>query len=330
MTDSKFEGFSQRYADFPDYIVKITRDIWEGHGIGLLRDLYAPDIPVRMPGGLAMGNRSAIEATMATMSEFPDRTLLADDVIWCGDAETGYLSSHRITSTGTHLGHGAFAEALGGVTGRPFRVRAIADCAARNGVIDDEWLIRDTGAFVRQLGGDPRGFARALIEGEGDDPRAAFAPDVDVEGPYTSGGNDNRWGAAYAQVLERIMACDFDVIEREYDRACVIEGPGGTRADSWNAARRLWLPLRSSFPRATFTAHHVQGREGDMRSPRAAIRWSLTGEHSGWGAFGKPTGAEVHVMGISHAEFGPWGLRREYVLFDEVAIWKQIEMALRD
>jgi hypothetical protein len=34
----------------------------------------------------------------------------------------------------------------------------------------------------------------------------------------------------------------------------------------------------------------------------------------------------VHVMGISHAEFGPWGLRREYTLFDETAIWKQIAL----
>ena len=39
-----------------------------------------------------------------------------------------------------------------------------------------------------------------------------------------------------------------------------------------------------------------------------------------------PTGAEVYVMGVSHAEFGPRGLRREFVLFDETAIWKQIVM----
>ena len=29
-------------------------------------------------------------------------------------------------------------------------------------------------------------------------------------------------------------------------------------------------------------------------------------------------------MGMSHAEFGPRGLKREFVLFDEVAVWKQI------
>ena len=82
--------------------------------------------------------------------------------------------------------------------------------------------------------------------------------------------------------------------------------------------------LRSAFPEATFTIHHQIGMDGDMLSPRAAIRWSLDGIHSGWGAFGRPTGAPVHVMGMCHAEFGPWGLRREFALYDEIAVWKQI------
>jgi hypothetical protein len=35
-------------------------------------------------------------------------------------------------------------------------------------------------------------------------------------------------------------------------------------------------------------------------------------------------------MGISHAEFGPWGLRREYTLLDDVAVWKQIHLHTGD
>ena len=42
-----------------------------------------------------------------------------------------------------------------------------------------------------------------------------------------------------------------------------------------------------------------------MMPPRAAIRWSLSGKHEGAGRFGTPSGADVYVMGISHAEFGP-------------------------
>jgi len=87
--------------------------------------------------------------------------------------------------------------------------------------------------------------------------------------------------------------------------------------------------LLAAFPSAIFAIHHQIGMDADMLSPRAAIRWSLTGMHDGWGAFGRPTGARVHVMGISHAEFGPYGpdgigLRREFALYDEIAIWKQI------
>ena len=32
----------------------------------------------------------------------------------------------------------------------------------------------------------------------------------------------------------------------------------------------------------------------------------------------------MFIWGISHAEFGPRGIRREFTVFDEVAIWKQI------
>ena len=86
------------------------------------------------------------------------------------------------------------------------------------------------------------------------------------------------------------------------------------------------MGLRASFPNATFTIEHQIGRTDPDMAPRAAIRWGLHGVHDGWGSFGAPTGAEVYVMGISHAEFGPRGLRREYVLFDESAVWKQIVM----
>ena len=61
-----------------------------------------------------------------------------------------------------------------------------------------------------------------------------------------------------------------------------------------------------------------------MMSPRAAVRWTIHGKHEGDGFFGPATGNDIYVLGMTHAEFGPWGLRREYTLFDETAIWKQI------
>ncbi len=316
------KGFSNRFKDFPDYIIGITKEIWEDRGIATLHDYYAPDIPVRSPGSVVKGNAGVIAATMATLAEFPDRTLLGEDVIWSGSPEEGMLSSHRLQSTATHVNDGVYGKA----TGKKLSYRIIADCHAINNQINDEWLIRDQGAIVRQLGWDPKDYARDLIAREGG-PEACVAPLTaknDIPGPYKGNGNDNEWGDKYADILTRIMGADMAVIPAEYDRAANLEYPGGVTALSYDGADRFWMGLRSSFPNATFSIDHKIGRDDPMMPPRAAIRWSLSGKHDGWGVFGAPTGADVYVLGISHAEFGPWGLRREWTLFDDTAIWKQI------
>ena len=234
------------------------------------------------------------------------------------------LSSHRILTTATHLGDGIY----GKPTGAKLRYRVIADCHAINNQINDEWLIRDQGAVVRQLGWDPKEYAVDLIEREGGLGKCVqpFHPSIDKVGPYTGRGNDNEWGAKYADILKRIMSADLSVIPAEYDRAITGFYPGGVELISTDGVDDFWVKLRAAFPSSTFTIEHQIGREDPMMSPRAAIRWSLTGKHDGWGAFGKPSGAEVHVMGASHVEFGPWGIRREYTLYDETSIWKQIAM----
>lgn len=319
------KGFDPKFTDFPDYIIKITKEIWEDRGIDTLHGYYAPDIIVRSPGSVVTGNQGVIAATMATLAEFPDRTLYGEDVIWSGTPEDGMLSSHRLHSTATHANPGVY----GAPTGKKLSYRIIADCHAINNQIDDEWLIRDQGAIVRQLGIDPHDYARDLIAREGGPEICVqpMTPNNDVAGPYMSKGNDNAWGAKYADILTQIMGAGFSVIPKAYDRAVNLEYPGGVTAISHASVDKFWMGLRASFPSAEFKIDHVIGREDPMMPPRAAIRWSLWGKHDGWGAFGAPTGAEVYVLGISHAEFGPWGLRREYTLFDETAIWKQIELA---
>lgn len=315
------KGFSNRWTDFPDYILGITRDIWEGRDLAGLNHWYAPQIPVRTPMGVAVGNQGVIASTMATLHEFPDRQLFGEDVIWC-ETDGHYLSSHRILSTGTHTGDGWF----GSATGRRFAVRVIADCAARADVIDDEWLVRDNGGIVRQLGHDPRAFARDLIarEGGADKAKHPFTPDIDLPGPYTSSGNSSELGTRYAEALTRIMQADLAHALATYDRAALADHAGARHVIGAPAIADNWLGLRAAFPSAVFTIHHRIGMEGAMMPPRAAVRWSLDGTHDGWGAFGAPTGARVHIMGLAHAEYGPWGLRRECALWDEIAIWKQI------
>ena len=318
------KGFPNRFEDLPDYILKITKEIWEDRGLATLHHYYGPDIPLRFPSGLVRGNAAVIDGTLATLAEFPDRRCLGEDVIWSGDDEHGFLSSHRLVTSGTHTGFGSF----GAPTGKRFTVRTIADCAARDGVIDDEWLIRDVGGQARQFGWEPADYARYQIDIEGGPEHCTrpFHPDHDIEGPYRSRGNDNAWGERLATVLTHVMDKDFAIIRQEYDRAVRTEHWGDRGDWSWDFPETDWMQLRSSFPSATFQVHHRIGREDPGTPNRAAVRWSLTGKHDGPGFFGAPTGAEVHVMGITHAEWGEWGLRREFTLIDEVAVWKQIHL----
>jgi len=65
------KGFDPKFADLPDYIVGITREIWEDRGLATLNSYYGPEIPMRFPSGLVIGNAGVIDGTMATLAEFP-------------------------------------------------------------------------------------------------------------------------------------------------------------------------------------------------------------------------------------------------------------------
>ena len=311
------KGFDERFSDLPDYILKCTAQIWEGRDIAALNWHYHDDLLVRSPSAINRGNEAGKANTMATLAEFPDRQLFGEDVLWCGDEEAGFLSSHRILSTATHRG-GAFGPA----TGVSLVFRTIADTYCYENRVWDEWLIRDNAAIARQLGQSPQYAAQAIIDRG--DMSMPLTPSSDVQGPYKGLGNSEEWGKKHASILQRIMNTDFLVITEEYDRACYVSLPGGHEAHGWHEVDIFWNGLRSAMPSAQFQIEHQIGRADPLLSPRSAIRWSFTGCHDGWGRFGQPTGAEIHVMGVSHVEFGPRGLRREITLFDDIAIWKQI------
>ena len=316
------KGFDPKWKDLPDYIIGITKAIWEDRNISGLHHWYTDDLAVRTPASVVRGNKDVIAATMATLAEFPDRQLLGEDVIWSGNEDDGFLSSHRLLCLATHSQPGVY----GSATGTRLSYRVLADCAAINDQIYDEWMVRDQGAIVRQLGWDPKDYARDLIEREGGPENCVqpFKPEHDVSARYTGRGNDHQIGNRHADILKRIMNAEMSAIPAEYDRACHLELPGGITGHGHAAADQFWMGLRASFPSATFAIDHQIGRADDSMPHRSALRWSLHGKHNGWGMFGAPTGASVYVMGISHAEFGPWGLRREYTLIDDTAIWKQI------
>ena len=311
-------GFDPEFRDLPDYILKITARIWEGREVGAIRRFYAADGPVRSPSGIVVGAEKVVAATLATLAEFPDRRLLGEDVVWTGDAESGFLSSHRILSAATHLGDGA----CGPATGRKLRYRVIADCAVRENRVFDEWLVRDQGAMARCLGKTPREMAAAQLE-SGD--ANFFLPENDAPGEWNPVVEKTGPAAAYAEIWRRIWReKDLSAVAEGYHPAAILEGPGGRAHDGHAGIDRFHLGWVSALPEAEFRVEHLFALREPNRDARVAMRWSARGAHSGFGAFGNPSGADVYVMGISHARITDGKIAAEWALADEVAVWKQI------
>ena len=325
------KGFDSKFKDLPDYILKITYQIWENNDVESIRKYYAdvPEVslatPTRSPSGVIYGVEPVIENTLASKKLFPDRTLLGEDVIWIGNDDEGYFSSHRILSTATHNKDGLYGKA----TGKKIVYRGIADCACKNNQVYDEWLVRDQGAIVRQIGIDPKQFAYNLIMEEGGINTAMqpFNNNTPIKSIYNSPKlPESNTGKSYSNILKRIMDDENDVIEENYDRAIQQYQPGGFIKYGREEVISFWSNLKSCFPDSRFNIEHISFTENNNELKKAAIRWSLSGKHSGTGIFGSPSGADVYVMGINHAEFGLRGIKNEWILYDETMIWKQILM----
>jgi predicted ester cyclase len=318
------KGFDKKYKNFPDYILKITKQIWEGKDVDSIGEFYTDNIPVRSPFGITYGNKPVIEATYNTLKEFPNRQLLGEDVIWNGNDDKGYHSSHRILSKGTHLGDGFY----GKPTGKDIYYRVIADCACKDNQVYDEWIVRDQGAMVRQIGYTPKEFAQIMIDKEGGLEKAKKLFDKNDIKPsdyYPINVEKSSPGENYSKILSKVFEGGYDF--KDYNRASNIYWPGNKLGHGREDISKFWNSLKDIFTDIKFTIEHVGYLDESDKNPRASIRWFLEGVHSNDSEdYGKKTNSKLFIMGINHVELNQDGVIREWVLFDEVAIWKQILM----
>ena len=318
------KGFDNKYKDFPDYILKITKQIWEGKDVNSISEFYSKDIPVRSPFGVTYGNKPVIEATFATLKEFPNRQLLGEEVIWNGNDEEGYHSSHRILSKGTHLGDGFY----GKPTKKNIYYRVIADCACKNNQVYDEWIVRDQGAMVRQLGYTPKEFAKQIIEKEGGENKAKKVFDLssDMKSEYTPFSFEkDSIGEKYSQILKKIFLEDYKFTN--YARAASIFWPGNKIGHGREDISKFWNSIKNALKNINFSIEHVGWLEEEGKNSKVSIRWFLNGLHANnTNEYEQATNKNIFIMGINHAEIVDGNIIREWVLFDEVAIWKQLLM----
>lgn len=312
------------YKSVPDFVYGMTREIWEDRGIGgKLQQYYARDVLVRAATGLTVGNAGVTAQTLQTLHQFPDRQLVGEDVIWTPYPDASFLSSHRLTSVMRHTGDGIYGRA----EGRMVRTRIIADCWIRDRQVKEEWLVRDQAAFARCLGLEPRALAREMADRDirnGAD-IAYFTPARDKPGRYKAVIEDDPAVAAYCAGFRRIWQDkEPGAIRDLYYHGAALHAPGGDVLYGHADIDRFTLGYLGSFPDAALRIDSATVNREPECPVRLAVRWSLTGTHGGFGHFGEPTGAPVYVMGISHACLTAGQVRMEWMVTDEVSIWKQI------
>jgi hypothetical protein len=312
------------YRDVPDFIYGITCEIWEDRGIGAKLDrYYAPDILLRAPTGLTTSNAGVTAQTLQTLHQFPDRQLVGEDVIWSDGGDGSFLSSHRLISVMRHTGDGSYGPA----SGRVVRSRIIADCWVRNTVVTEEWLVRDQASFARCIGITPQALAAQMVAADlrSTGSVAFFLPEHDRPGRYMPGIQDSPDVALVTAGYHRLWQDKATAAVRDlYFHGASLAGPGGDLCYGHADIDRFYLGYLASFPDAELAIHSAFVNHDPGQPPRVAVRWALRGSHTGFGHFGPPTGAPVYVMGLSHLHIVGGRVRQEWMVTDEVAIWKQI------
>ena len=315
------KGFDPQFEDLDDYIRVITARIWEGREVERIREWYADDCAVITPGGTSVGADAVIRGTLQTLTQFPDRRLLCEDIVSAGDDLNGYLSSHRIASPMTHSGPGVF----GPPTGQRLMVRTVADCVCRDNRIVHEWLVRDQGAIARQTGSTPQALAAAWLQTSG-------APTLPLHRPpapawWQDPMHTTPGAALLSNTYRQLWAGNLAVLNSAADEAIEARLPSGESATGVAALEQFWSDMTAAFSGAALHIDSLAERIEPGRTPRVAMRWRLVGRHvggGGLGRYGPATGKPVEILGISHAEVFEGRILREWVLVDELALWMQI------
>ncbi len=315
------QGFDPEFTDLTDYILKITAKIWEEKQVESIRRYYADDVVVCSPEGLAHGADAVVTATYATQAAMPDRRLLGEAVVWCEDDVGGYLSSHRILSLASYQTAGGYGPA----TGQQLRYRVIADCWVKTNQVYEEWLVRDQSAIARGLGYSPRELAQLQID-ESDN---SFLSEQDyfsgIYQPVLSADVDAQ---NYLRLAKSIWQdADLNRIGDRYGEAAHVVAPGGHDKHGHRQIKQMLANYLAALNDLSFTVHDLTDLSA-AHCKTVAMRWSVTARSTGTGAWsGARADTPIFIMGISQARFENGQIVQEWILFDEVAIWKQLIVA---
>ncbi len=323
------QGFDADYTDIVDYIVRCTHKIWEDKAIGLIYTHYAHNTPVHLTDAELYGREQMVAGTLRTLAAYPDLRLYGDEVIWSGNDVDGFHTSHRVMWSGHNTGYSVY----GPPTGARIQRREIAHCIVINNRILEEWSVQDETALIRQLGLDEVALAKALALAEADSGRQPYAsglgevprsrgqlhPPISLDGDPANPAELP--GLLYGLVWDARM---LNFLGEYYAPDAVVWVPGNRRLEGHGDLTAYVLQLLGAFSDGAMQLEHVDWIGSEAEGYKVAARWTFQGTHDGPGTYGAPTGKRVRVLGISHFELQGGRVVREYMVWNEFALLKQL------
>jgi predicted ester cyclase len=325
-------GFEDTYIDIVDFVVRVTHRIWEDQDVGYIYDTYAPESRVVNDTGLEYGVERVVEGTMQAINAFPDTRHFADEVIWAGDEDIGFATSHRAINIGHHLGPWRW----GPPTGRKVMVWVMANCVSRENEFFEEWVQHNLGARLQQVGIDlpwaAREHGNSLLVPPGSEHHF-----TEVE-RLVGGRKPPRYPASEregfdvehhvrATLHEVFNRRDLSAVDRAYAPNVRWRGPTNRSGYGRQEPRAMARNLLSTFPDLALHADEVYWMGNDEEGYRVSARWTAVGTHRGYGLYGNPSGRRVQMWGMNQFYIHQGRIIEEWMLFNEFDVLAQI---LRD
>ncbi|GAA0182947.1 ester cyclase [Clostridium sediminicola] len=326
----KLEGYDEKYNDFVHYIIKITHDIWEEKGIGVIYDTYSNNVHLHLSSQTAVGIQGVISNTLQNLHAFPDRRLIGQNVIFSPYDNDGLLSSHRIVSTATSLGDSSFGPA----TGKKINYRTVVDCAAYKNRIFEEWLVRDNLWIVKQLGLDPHEVAKKFAKAsKNQEPalQSKFGIGESMEGqfyPELYKAKDDSVGEMVLEMISSIWNRKLiNKVKDFYHDNASLHYICNTDLNGFDEIQGMFISLFSSFPNAGIVVERVScNQRGNQNAWDVAVRLRINGIHEGYGYFGDPSGKRVSFMIMDHYHIVDNKVKEQWMTFDGIDVLRQIYM----
>ena len=324
------QGFDSTYRNIIDYIVRITYRIWETNDreVEYIGECYSPDSQVFDDYGLQLGNQKIIADTHHTTAAFPDIILDAEEVIWAGNDQVGFHTSHLTRISGTNTGSSRY----GNATGKTVNFFVIANCVALQNDIFLEHVLYNTSAMLQQLGIDPWEEATRLVKNppagwprsqeNWDQLRSATSPAIPISQAEPISGFDP--DAFTREIHDNVWNRDQSAITNSYAENLFFEGATERTFSGRTTYRNYVNELRSVFPDLQLQVDEVYWMGNELDGWLISTRWSAEGTHLGEGVYRSPTGKTCQLWGITQWEVLNGVIQKEWQLFNELDLMMQI------